>query len=259
MKRSIQICSAIVVAGVLESVRRRDFLVVLILTVLLIVGAYSFTFFGVSGLEMFVKDMAFTSVALFSTILGVIISARQVPEEIQRKTIYPILARPINRWQFLVGKMAVAWINSVIVFLALSAVATCALALMHIYLTPIYLQYLLLKCLSFLWLCGFTIFLSTVFSQGAAVTLGLILSLGSSAFDRTFVMVSGPTSRAMTPILQILYGLLPHYALFDLSQKVVYEWEPISWSVVLLLALYALVIGPFWLWLGWLRFRRQAV
>ena len=139
-----RVCRALLVAGLLETIRRRDVYVVLVLTALMVTGAYSFTFFGVSGLEIFVKDMAFTAVGLFSTILAVTIAARQVPEELQRRTIYPLLARPVNRWQLLLGKWLSAWATSSLCFLLLCATALVLLLVLQLPVGAILWQYVLL-------------------------------------------------------------------------------------------------------------------
>ena len=258
MTRTVQVCKALLVAGVLETIRRRDLYVVLILMVFMVLGAYSFSFFGVSGLQVFVKDMAFTCVGLFSTIVGVIIAARQVPEEIQRRTIYPLLARPISRWQLLVGKLVSAWLTSCLCFLVLTGIATLLLLLMRVPLTAIFFQYVFLKCCSFLWLCGFTIFLSIYMSQGAAITIGILLAMGSGAFTRAYLLFANvPTP--LKPLLMIVYGLFPNYTLFDLTKKLVYDWPPIPFRDLAFLLVYGAVSGLFWLRMGWLRFRHQAV
>lgn len=72
--------------------------------------------------------------------------------------------------------------------------------------------------------------------------------------------MGGPSGGVtMNPLLQVAYGFLPHYQLFDLTQKLVYDWAPINFTTVLFLTVYGLIIGPIWLWFGWLRFRGQAV
>lgn len=258
MTRTVQVCRAMLVSGVLETVRRRDLYVVLILTVSMVLGAYSFSFFGVSGLKVFVKDMAFTCVGLFSTIVGVIIAGRQLPEEIQRRTIYPLLARPISRWQLLVGKFVSAWLTSCLCFLALTGIATVLLLLMRVPLTAIFFQYIVLKCFSFLWLCGFTIFLSVYMSQGAAVTVGLLLAMGSGAFTRAYLLFANAPS-PLKPLFVVVYGLFPNYNLFDLTKKLVYDWPTIPLRDIVFLFFYGVLIGFFWLRIGWLRFRHQAL
>ncbi len=258
MTETRQVCRALVRTGLLETLRRKDLYVLLILTGLLVLGAYSFTFFGVNGLEIFVKDMAFTCVGLFSTIIAVTISARQLPDEIQRRTIYPLLARPITRWQLLLGKLFSAWLTSVVCFLALALSAVGLLLLLRLTVGPIFLQYLLLRSLGLLWCCAFTLFLSTSLSSGATVTVALLLTLGSGVLSRAVLLGAGP-STAATPILGPLFGFMPQYHLFDLTKKLVYGWPPVSALAVVGLLVYGVLIALFWVRMAWLRFRAQAV
>jgi|GEM_PF-258987 len=258
LARTWQICRAFTQASLLETLRRKDLYVLVVLTALMVFGSYSFTFFGVSGLEIFVKDMAFTAVGIFSTIVGVLVAARQVPEELSRRTIYPLLARPITRWQLLLGKFVAAWVTCIVCFLMLALVARLVLLATGIPVQPIFWQYLLLKCVGFGWLCGFTMCLSLLMSQGAAVTIALLLCSGSAVITRAFVMFYDPTS-GINPLINAGYALAPNYALFDLTKKVVYDWKPISASPILFLLAYGLPISLFWLSLGWMRFRKQAV
>lgn len=258
MTSTAQVCRATITASLLEGIRRKDLYVMLTLTVLMAVGAYSFNFFGVSGLEIFVKDMTFSCVGLFATIIGVITAARQIPDEVERRTIYPLLARPVTRWQLMVGKFAAAWVTLTLSFLVLTGAGCILLLCMRIGLPPIFFQYVYLKCISFFWLCGFVMFLSVHFSQGTTITLGMLIALGSGLFTRAFSFVSSAPA-ALKPVITLLYGLLPNYTLFDLTKKVVYVWPPISFADIAFLTIYGILIGLFWLWLGWIRFRRQPV
>jgi ABC-type transport system involved in multi-copper enzyme maturation permease subunit len=256
---TLKVCRALIRAGFLETLRRRELYVLGVLTALLVFGAYSFAFFGVTGLDIFVKDMAFTAVGLFSTILGVAIATRQIPEELSRRTIYPLLARPITRGQLLLGKFLTAWCMSLLCFGIMTAIAVAVLLVLRLPLKPIFFQYLYLKGLGLFWLCAFCTCLSVSLSPSAAFTLGLLLTIGSGAFTRTLLLTFGSGSAALNWLIATLYGFLPHYALFDTTSKLVYGWNPIPIGVVLALTVYSLASGAFWLWLAWLRFRRQAL
>ncbi|MCS6775235.1 MAG: ABC transporter permease subunit [Chloroherpetonaceae bacterium] len=258
MNRTWQIAHAMTVASLLETVRRRELYVLLILVVVMTVAARAFTVFGVTGLEMFVKDMAFTGVGMFSTIIGVLIAARQLPEEIQRRTIYPMLARPITRWQFLVAKFLAAWSSAYLCFLVLNLAALLLLLALRIPVRLIFVQHLVLKAFAFSWLSGFTICLTIYMSPGAAATVAMLLSFGSGVFARAFTMTYVGHPLLNIPV-NIVYALLPHYSLFDLTAKVVYDWDPIHPAVMLFLMLYGVGIGLFWLYVGWRRFQTQPI
>ncbi len=254
----IQVCRALTVAGLLETLRRKDLYVVLMLMALMVLGASTFRVFGVRGLEIFIKDTTFLAMGIFSTVLTVLIAARQLPDEVQRRTIYPLLARPITRGQLLMGKWLTAFITAGACFLILAGAAWLLLLMLGVPLKPIFGQYLLLKLIGIGWLCALGVALSVYLTPAANVTLSLILAFGSGLFNRLLLMAHW--ERGLDALwLNWLYGVLPHYDLFDMSQKVVYDWDPIAWWVIGAMAVYALGSGGAYLLLGWLRFRRQVL
>ena len=91
-------------AVILESLRRKDLYVVGILGFLLMVSAGTLGFFGLQGLETFAKDLATTVLGLFSTIVAVLTGSRLMPDEIRNRTLYPLLARPMSRFDLIMGK-----------------------------------------------------------------------------------------------------------------------------------------------------------
>ncbi|MFN3689798.1 MAG: ABC transporter permease [Fimbriimonadales bacterium] len=258
MRRTLHITQALMKAGLLETIRRKDLYVVAILTVLLVLGASAFRVFGVQGLEIFVKDVAFTAIGVMTTILTVLIAARQIPEEMQRRTIYPLMARPITRGQLLFGKWATAFCTAGLCFITLALVTLGLLASLGIPVKPIFIQYVLLKLLGIGWLCAMVIALSLYFTPAANVTLSLILAFGSGVFNRLLLMAHWEHDLSAL-WLNLLYGILPHYDYFDMSKKVVFDWDLAPWWVLGVMGGYALLSGATWLLIGWLRFRKQTI
>lgn len=244
---------------VLESIRRKDLWVVAILGFLILGAAGALGFFGISGLEVFVKDLAATVLGLFSLILAVMTSSRLVPEEIKNRTLYPLLARPISRLELLAGKFVGAVVVSWIGFLALAALTAVALATFHVAFEPIMLQYLLAKMLGLIVVCAVGMSLSIVMTPNAAATLAFVLCAGSATMARAMLMAS-ESQPSMTGIFKVLNALVPQVHLFDLSGRAIYlHWSPVPIWVMGALAAYAAVYAVAAVSLSWLRFRRQAL
>lgn len=258
MMQTLQISKSLVRVGLLETLRRKDLYVVMILTAILCFGAWTFNFFGINGLELFIKDVAFTAVGIMSTIVAVMIAGRQMPEEIQRKTIYPLLARPITRWQLLFGKWLSAFLTSSLVFAILATVALITFALFGLSIPPIQFQYFILKIVGIGWLTAMTIGLSIYLTPSANITICLILAFGSGMLSR-LVLLLHADSAISSFLTNIVYGIFPHYDYFDLGAKVTYGWPMIPWWVIGTLTVYATLSGLLWLGFGWLKFRKQAV
>lgn len=51
-----------------------------------------------------VSDLGAASISLYGVVVAVVLGATSLHRELELKTVFPILARPIRRWEYLVGK-----------------------------------------------------------------------------------------------------------------------------------------------------------
>ncbi len=49
-------------------------------------------------------DLGLAGISLFSMLLAIVLGVSLMHKEIDRKTLYPVLSKPVSRWQFLLGK-----------------------------------------------------------------------------------------------------------------------------------------------------------
>jgi ABC-type transport system involved in multi-copper enzyme maturation permease subunit len=87
-----------------EAIRRRVLLIILMIGVLLlsIIPAL-----GVLSARAETSTMISTMYAVLrgtSALIAIVLTVYMIPNEIDRRTIYTILSKPVLRWQFLVGK-----------------------------------------------------------------------------------------------------------------------------------------------------------
>lgn len=242
---------------VLESVRRKDMWVVAILGMIIMCASGALGFFGFEGLEAFAKDLAVTVLGLFSTILAVITACRQVPDELRNRTLYPLLARPISRFDLLAGKLLGAIAVSWIAFLLLVALTGVALAVFGVQFEAIVLQYIVGKMLGLAVLCSVTLTLSIWMTPQAAATLSFVLAFGSSMIVRALVLAAA-SSPTLVPVFKFVNWIVPQYGLFDLGSRVANTgWSLVPLWAMAALAGYALVYGGAMLSLGYARFRSR--
>ena len=246
-------------ASVLETVRRRDIYVVLILSVLMMLAGSTFRVLGVRDLETILKDVTLVVVNLMSTILCVMVSVRQLPEEIQRRTLYPLLARPIPRWQLVAGKFVGAAFMSEVTLLALTSIACLNLALVHVPLGPILWEYLALRIFCQLLVCAMSLALSLMLTPSAALTVSFLLVVAASSFSSAILLLPESVSPVAGTALKAVYFVCPHVDLFDLHSKVAHDWPLIPGWVIGFLGLYSLVYVALFLGVGIYRFQKQAL
>lgn len=245
---------------VLESIRRKDLWVVAILGFLIILAAGALGFYGISGLEVFAKDLAFSVLGLFTTIVAVLTASRVLPEEIHNRTLYPLLARPVSRFDLLAGKLLGAILVTWIAFGILASLTALALASFSVSFEPIMLQYVIAKLMGLALVCTLSLALSVYMTPSAAATMGFILTFGTSMISRGLVLGFAGASELQQFFFKLVNGLLPQVSLFDLGARAAnVGWAPVPWWVMGALAAYLVVYGGALLALSWVRFRRQAV
>lgn len=258
--RKFRIWFALAKAVLLESLRRKDLWVVAILGFLIMMASGALGFFGASGMEMFAKDLAVTVLSGFSAIAAIVTTARLIPDEIKNRTLYPLLARPITRFDLMLGKLMGAVMVTWIAFLMLAALTALALASFHVVFEPIMLQYLVAKMLGLVVLCAVTLTLSIYMTPQAAATLSFVLAFGSSMIVRAFVIAYNTSAPSTQWIFKVFNAILPQYGLFDLGGRAAnIGWSPVPLWVMGALTLYALIYSSSMLGLSYAKFRKQAV
>lgn len=85
-------CLAVAYLSIIETLRRKEFYVVLVLIISLAVWLHLIDV-SESSTGRFAKDIVMQVVWLASFALAVPLAARQIPQDVESKTVYVILAR----------------------------------------------------------------------------------------------------------------------------------------------------------------------
>jgi Cu-processing system permease protein len=242
--------------SLLEAVRRKDIYVMLILSGIIIVVTGIFNAFGIPELDKFMVDVSLSIINVFVVILAVLISARQLPYELERRTLYPMLAKPISRLQFLLGKFAGIMAMATIALLLFFIVAAITFMGFGISIRPVYFQHVYLRWVSLFLICSMTLCLSLFLTHAANVTVSLLICMGASMFTRTIVIVHDNLNPLYQNLVNAIYWIFPHLDLFDLSRRVTHGWPAVAGWALAALTLYGLIYTTIFLWIGYLRFRR---
>jgi ABC-type transport system involved in multi-copper enzyme maturation permease subunit len=95
----------------LEAVRQRFFAFLLMLAAAMVLSSVAFRAldFGHGELK-FIADFGFGGMFLFGSVLAVVMTAQLFFSEMENKTALTLLAKPLSRWEFLLGKFLGAWV-----------------------------------------------------------------------------------------------------------------------------------------------------
>jgi len=87
-----------------EALRKKILNVVLLVALAMIVFSVSFAYFTYREELTIIKSMGLGVIAIAGMFIAVVLGINLVPAEIERKTIYTILSKPVRRHEFLLGK-----------------------------------------------------------------------------------------------------------------------------------------------------------
>jgi len=194
------------------------------------------------GIErLVIINLGLSAISIFGVVMAVFIGVGLVSKEIERRTLYTLLAKPVGRSQFLAGKfgglLLTLAVNTAFMTLGLAAalyyvghpyVRTDLDVLVAVYF--ILLELALVTALALFFSCFSSPLLSTLFTLGIFVT-------GIFAGDiREFgALTHNPALQAVT---QAIYYVVPNFHNFNVIAAVAHG-EPVPFSLVWQNSLYA--------------------
>src|SRR5512137_857978 len=114
-----------------EALRQKLAVNLLVFATLLITASVALSALTFGEQYRIISDLALTSAQLFGTLIAVFLGAGLVAGDVQRRTVYPIVAKPVSRAQYVVGRYA-----------GLVATTTLNLAVMAVFFVGVLAIYL---------------------------------------------------------------------------------------------------------------------
>jgi ABC-type transport system involved in multi-copper enzyme maturation permease subunit len=191
--------------------------------------------------KLVVINLGLTAVSLFGIVIAIFIGIGLVSKEIEKRTLYTVLSRPVRRWQFIVGKffglagtlVVNTFFMAIGVFAALFYVShrfVKADALIFVALYFIILQFLIICSLSLLFSSFSTPLLSAIFAFSLFV-------IGSFAEDlRNFAAMAHGITRWLATGAAYL---VPNFSAFNVITSIAHE-QPVAGRLILQNTVYAL-------------------
>ena len=102
--------------------RLKIFYVLFLFALILIGGSVSLARMTFQQEFQVLKDIGLGAMSLFTCLLAIFATARLLPQELEDRTVYTVLAKPVSRFEYLAGKLL-----GVLLLLALSLAAMTAL------------------------------------------------------------------------------------------------------------------------------------
>ena len=204
----------------------------------------------------FVKDLGLATIEIAGLLMTVFIGVGLVSREIERRSIFALLAKPLPRWEFIVGK----YVGLVLTIFVNVAAMTAALYLMLAYMSwgaleverrawaapatdPRLLIAVALIAAELALLTAVALFFST-FSSSAllsvALTVGLFIA-GLLSHDLQHFGDIVEVPRAVATFVAAIGWSLPAFSAFSDVKNLIVQGQPVAGGYVAMTLLYAAV------------------
>jgi ABC-type transport system involved in multi-copper enzyme maturation permease subunit len=224
-----------------EAVRDRVLYNLIVFAVLLTGAAIFVGQISIDIEKLVVINLGLTAVSLFGVVIAIFIGIGLVSKEIEKRTLYTVLSRPVRRWEFIVGKffgltgtlVVNTFFMAIGVFAALFYVShrfVRADALIFVALYFIILEFVIICSLALLFSSFSTPLLSAVFAFSLFV-------IGSFAEDlRGFAAMTHGFTRWLATGAAYL---VPNFSALNIVTSIAHE-QPVAPQLILQNSLYAL-------------------
>jgi ABC-type transport system involved in multi-copper enzyme maturation permease subunit len=204
-----------------EAIRDRILYLLLFFAIILIIASSIISKLTVGDEIKIIKDFGLTSISFFGVLISIFLGIGLLYKEIDKKTIYVIVSKPIERFQFIIGKfiglllvLFANWLFMSIIFLLLTVAKKAWDPNLIWALIAIYLEFILITAIAILFSSFSTPILSSIFS--------LCLYFTGHFIEGLKMMAKKMESAVPKAIVMVLYYLVPNLERFNLRGVVVH-------------------------------------
>jgi ABC-type transport system involved in multi-copper enzyme maturation permease subunit len=222
-----------------EAVRDRVLYNLVVFALLIVASALLFGQISVDIERIVLINMGLSAISIFGIFISILVGIGLVWKEIERRTLYTVLAHPVSRWQFLLGKftglLGTLTFNSILMAVGFFAALLYLSRGLHradlgllaaIYL--ILLQFVLMTSISLL----FSTFSTPLLSSIMAFSVFVIGSLGSDLHE-----FAASSQGLVKVLLKVAAVLVPDLSSLNVISSVAHD-QAVSGAVLLHGTLY---------------------
>jgi Cu-processing system permease protein len=238
-----------------ESVRERVFYNLLVFALLMILSGLLLARLSIRQHEKIIKDVGLASVDVFGTMIALFMGVSLVNKEIERRSLFPLLAKPLRREEFFLGKFVGLGLT-----LAANVGAMTAGLLLTLWATGTKVDLRLLQAV-------YPIFLGLLLVVALALLFSTLASPTIAAVATFCTVVAGRFSdvirnaRTVLPdapswLVEAVYYVVPNFRNFDFKDQVAYG-DPVPPATLAWVTAYAVLYLGVVLSAGLQAFRRR--
>jgi len=208
-----------------ESIRKKVLVGFLIVSLLVIGGSTFLTVLSPGEELKMVKDVCASAVGIFGMLIAVFVSGSVLPSEVENRTVYTLLSKPVRRFEYLAGKFIGVQIT---VLLNLTLMAGLFLIMLYtrekifsaVLVKSVFLTYFELAILS-----AFTFAVSSLASSPTLpIICGVFIYINGHLVEylKNLSDHASGQSAVLEYIIKTLYWVLPNLSNYNLRNELIH-------------------------------------
>jgi len=223
-----------------EALRRKVQVNLLLFALFLVVASLVLSQLTIGEMHRIASDLGLTAMELMGSLIAVFLGASLVAGDVERRVLYPVVAKPISRAQYLLGRYlglaATLLLNLVVMGVTLAlmlALQTESAKALDLAL----LSAFAMMGVQFLVVAAIAVFFSSITTTTLAAIFTLALTLAGRLSNDLRTLWEGPGAQ----LGKVLWYLLPNLSALSLNESVIYRTPPpaSAWLAVVYALLYA--------------------
>lgn len=197
-----------------EVVRERVVLVLALFGVSLVVASQVFSPLAMGEGRKIVTDFGLAGATVLATMLAIFLGSSLLHKELDRRTIYAVMAKPIRRADFLLGKFAGLWATTALLLAGMTGIVLAVVTVSYHETPWVVLGALVLTLVELAVVTAIVVFFSS-FTTPALTAFFTMATVVAGHFAEDLHFFGGGGSAAIAGITEGVYWALPHLTLFN--------------------------------------------
>jgi ABC-type transport system involved in multi-copper enzyme maturation permease subunit len=188
----------------------------------LIVASYLVSELTIGEMHRILSDLGLSIMELIGTLLAIFIGASLVSGDIERRVLQPVVAKPVGRWQYLLGRYAGLAVALLLNLAAMAILLSAVLAYDARGLAPLdrsLASAFALMGVQFLVVGAVAVLFSSITSTTLAAVFTLAVAIAGHLTSEVRALWEGPA----TWIPRMLWYLLPNLGALNANEAVIYR------------------------------------
>jgi ABC-type transport system involved in multi-copper enzyme maturation permease subunit len=219
-----------------EAIRDKVLYVLLFFAAAGILGSKAIGWVSIGQDVKIMKDISLAAVLVFGVLIAIFVGTNLVYKEIDKRTLYTIISRPMHRYEFILGKyLGLAFVLALVTFIMTAMGALYVVAFGGTVTLTYFLAALLIYC-ELLLITAFAVLLSALTSP----ILGALIAFSIFLFGHaTNILVDLPQqieTSAARHILHAVYYIVPNLSNFNIRAEAANAVDVslgyVAWAIV---------------------------